>query len=1403
VDSSGASLPIPPPGHVPLPAPCIEGYEILEELGRGGMGVVYKARQTGLNRVVALKMIRDGVLAGPEAVARFRVEAEAVARLEHPHIVHIYEVGEEGRRPFYSFEYLAGGSLKERLSGGPVAPAQAVELLEPIARAVHEAHCRGIVHRDLKPANILLAADGAPKVSDFGLAKRLEVSTGLTPTDAVLGTPGYMAPEQAGGHSRETGPAADIYALGAILYEFLTGRPPFTAASWSDYLWLVHTQEPVAPKRLQPKIPRDLETICLHCLHKAPARRYATARDLAEDLRRYQKGEPIQARRVGVAEKVWKWGCNHPAITLLLVSLAISVAAGFGGITKKWQDEIQQRQRADAEAADNLRQRIYLTTGQGEKRLDEGRLFDALLWFAKALQLDQDSPQRAAVHRLRMANVLRQCPRLTRVWFHEHPVVDVRVSQDGKRLLSVDVAAVARLWEVETGKLLHTVDRFVTGCLSPDGRRLALLRTPPKADGFFPPTNTAEPEFLLLEVDTARELARFTLAARPTMASFGQDGTRLVTAGPEGAAVFDTTRGGEPVVLLKHPGEVTWAEFDPSGQWVVTAGKDQTARVWDATAGQPAGPPALHLAAVTCAAFSPDGRAVVTAGLDRAALVWDWRTGRQTAPPLVHEGAVIRARFSPDGSRILTTSADRTARVWNAETSQPASPPFVHGATVPGGSFLPDGRRLLTASHDHLVRLWDLAHPDPFVLDYSELETVRQAWLSADGRRAVTAAGDTLLRVWEVGKDEPVRPPLKPTGPVTTVVFSAQEDRLATADGAGNVHVWNLDHGSVVASLPLGGGPHALTFSPDGQRVVVTTGDGSVRVWEIASPLARDLGKHQGPVLGTAFSPRGNVFVTTSADKTAKVWDPATGTVGSLLHDSTVYMASFSPLPNDPRVVTASRDHRARIWNWQSGHTLVLEHDSAVNHACFSPDGRLVVTACEGNTADIWDAAEGKRMVPPLRHYGSVRKASFDPQGRWVVTTTATGTVMVWDAATGAKLTPPLKHSRSLRDAVFGPAGDRVITLDAAGRVSVWKIFPDGGPDDLQALPGLAEVLMGNRLDPFGRLVPVEQGRFREAWHDLQTRVPGWLFPSAEAVRAWHRREAESLWSAGQWAGAESHLSQLIAADPLRWRLYHRRGVVRSNRNDDGQALRDYSRALELAGSELPSALWSDRGLASMKLARWTEAVEDFSKALGAGDQTWVTWANRASCEANLGRWLESAQDYAAAVRLNPGLAELWHDWALVQLLSGDLGGYQRTCSQMLTRFGPIPDPKTAGPVARICTYHAEAVADFQKVVELARPGRQINLAALGPALFRAGRYQEAVDQLRAAIQIHPESREDPVTHLFLALALFRLGNGGDAQLALRDAEHYGRRKPEDQKTWRWREQYRLLRQEAEALIKE
>ncbi len=430
------TLPLVNDGADEADLPLVPGYKILDLLGRGGMAVVYRAWQESLCRIVALKMISARVDALPEARERFRIEAEAVARLQHPNIVQVYEVGEHAGRPYLVMEFAGGGSLARRLAGTPLPPYEAAALVEKLARASHYAHGRGVLHRDLTPGNVLLQTEQSdrvgdekesshrlssfaiPKIGDFGLAKLLVGGSSLTQTGAVMGTPSYMAPEQAGGKTKAIGPAVDIYSLGSILYECLTGRPPGGGPTPLETVMQVVRDEPVSPRRLQPATPRDLETVCLKCLEKSPARRYTSALDLADDLGRWQRGEPIRARPVSTVERTAKWVRRRPLIAGLAAALILAVAGGFSAVTALWLHAERHRQEAET----NLRlarQAVddYCMKVSGDERLRDNRplrrelLQTAVPFYEQFLQRRGDDPVMQAElgqASLQLANVTRE-----------------------------------------------------------------------------------------------------------------------------------------------------------------------------------------------------------------------------------------------------------------------------------------------------------------------------------------------------------------------------------------------------------------------------------------------------------------------------------------------------------------------------------------------------------------------------------------------------------------------------------------------------------------------------------------------------------------------------------------------------------------------------------------------------------------------------------------------------------------------------------------------------------------------------------------------------------------------------------------------------------------------------------
>ena len=431
-------------------------YLLEEELAHGGMGVVYRARQLSLGRTVAVKMLLLGRYASAESIGRFQREALSAASLRHPNIVAVYDVGEAEGQHFFSMEFIDGQSLADLLRLGPLKPMRAAEYTHAIAKAIHYAHSQGVLHRDLKPSNVLIDPFDQVRITDFGLAKRLDGSSDLTVTGQMIGSPNYLSPEQAAGRQAEVGPASDVYAIGALLYELLTGRPPFLAESLTATLLQICSTEPVGPRALNPSIPRDLETICLKCLQKRCLARYSTAEALAGDLERFLQQRPILARPITPIARVAKWARRQPKLAGMLLMTAAAVAGLLFTLTAA-NLRIRSAQRQTATQAEEARQRLVrLNVAAGHKLIEEGDTFASLLWLVEALRLEQGDVLRENVHRRRIAAVLRHSPVLEQTWFHERPVAAAEFSSDGTRVLTGSDDGTLSIWDTDSGRRIGT-----------------------------------------------------------------------------------------------------------------------------------------------------------------------------------------------------------------------------------------------------------------------------------------------------------------------------------------------------------------------------------------------------------------------------------------------------------------------------------------------------------------------------------------------------------------------------------------------------------------------------------------------------------------------------------------------------------------------------------------------------------------------------------------------------------------------------------------------------------------------------------------------------------------------------------------------------------------------------------
>ncbi|MDG3008423.1 protein kinase domain-containing protein [Paludisphaera mucosa] len=986
-------------------------YEILEELGRGGMGVVYRARQVSLNRPVALKMIRSGILADADDLRRFQNEVEAVALLDHPGVVPVYEVGElEGQR-YFSMKLIEGGGVA---SGAFMDdPRAAARLVVEAAEAVAHAHVRGVLHRDLKPANLLLDADGHAHVTDFGLAKRTTEDAELTQSGAILGTPAYMSPEQAAGRRGAVTTATDVYGLGGVLYTLLTGRAPFVGESVVETLDAVRTSSPARPRLLNAKIPRDLETICLKCLEKEPDRRYATAQALAEDLRAWLGSRPIAARPTGPLERAALFARRKPAAAAACgLAAAVVFLIGAGG-SIAWLWRAAESGRVEAETARAGAEKARVDVEAAHVRLasvEYGRAVQAAYeeWrdddVVGALAILEGTRPELRGWEWRYVDSL--CRPELATFQGPGGRFEPYFDESGTRIATLDGAGTIRFWDARSGAELP----------GREGRTFVGLD------------------------------------------ALGRDGARVLAAGDGGRTVVvkDAASGVAIATLAGHAGRIFSSRFDRDGGRVVTASEDGTAKVWDAASG------AVLLTLVAPkfslfphAEFSPDGTKVATADLHGPARLWDARTGEGLRTLAGHEGGVERAAFSPDGTRVVTAGHDKTARVWDAASGAELLTLRGHARRVFSALFSPDGSKVVTASEDRTARVWDAASGAATLTLKGHGSAVWAARFSPDGSRVITAALGTLesTRV----KPEPARIWDAKTGPGPFTLEGGRGSARASfsPDGAKVAAIrWAadpsesrvLDARTGRPSLRLGsGGGISIEFSRDGKRIVTADYDGTARIWDArGGGNLISLKGHGGFLTAASFSPDGSRVVTAGVDGTARLWDARDGREIRVLkaRGGRVDCAAFSR--DGSRVVTAGFDQAATVWDATTGVEVLrlVGHAKAVASAAYSPDGARIATGGFDDVAKVWDAAAGAEILTLKGHTGTLWSVAFSPDGSRIVTAGGDGTVRLWDAGSGTEVLALKGHADGVRSASFSPDGTRIVSGSDDGTTRVWDARP-------------------------------------------------------------------------------------------------------------------------------------------------------------------------------------------------------------------------------------------------------------------------------------------------------------------------------------------------------------------------
>lgn len=994
------------------------GYELLERVGHGGMGIVYRARQISLDRIVAVKVLPHGALATKEQVLRFRTEAAAAGSLQHPNIVAIHEVGLCEDRHYLVMDFVAGQTLAELARAGPSPPQRAARYVQTIAEAVHHAHEHGILHRDLKPANVLIDAADQPRVTDFGLAKRLESGTDLTLSGQVLGSPQYMPPEQAGGRHRQVGRRSDVYALGAILYHLLTGRPPFVGETLSEILPQVANDEPLRPRQLNPAVPVDLETVCLKCLEKEMPRRYPTALALAEELGRFLRGEPIVARPVGLAGKAWRWSRRKPQAATLAAMAALLFVLGLTGVLLEWRRAEMQRVRAEADEyvfAMNVAQ-------QAIKANNPGHALELLNRYRPETKPKVELSARHAPHAIdprgfEWRYLWEQSQSEAEAVIGKLPsrIRSLEISADGQWLFAGPQGGEPRLWNLSTGELVPVGREadWAYGAFSPDSRLLL----------FCAETRDSYGKILVWDL-RARKWLEPILDPRPiaTMA-FSADG-RWFAYG------------------VHQP---------PWGRGLVVLDFAARRKVHDA----PTLTPMEGLDRGVDWVFTRDGRSVIFSENDpdrRIGLCDLGATEARYFPG--HRDPVSAMALSPNGKLLATGAAytDNNIRLWEIPSFRPLGELTGHHGWIRALSFSPDGHTLVSASVDQTCRLWDVrTQTSNRVISGLSTDVVRLRF-SPDGEKLFTGSADGTIHRWSVAAPKVLPQPIAwPRPPELTNAATAPDGTRLAALRRGGVCLGEFKT-NVSHSLPdLGTNNTCLLFSADGQSLFIGTETGEVQVWSLSQQLIqRRVRGTTEPVLSLHQDPGGHMLVVEqrSADFAAGSPYPATR-LGVWAIPEWRQQLSWAVafgldgcVSTDGRrlAVKGARGVVMRDLNAPSD-TNQLAFPGEVLTVSFSPDGRLLAAGNLAGSVKVWDVRAGRKRKEFQAQSHGVSALAFTPDGRRLATAgDGSEDVKLWDVGTWQELITLPFRGNTLQELVFSADGNDLIGKSYQNELFFWRV---------------------------------------------------------------------------------------------------------------------------------------------------------------------------------------------------------------------------------------------------------------------------------------------------------------------------------------------------------------------------
>jgi eukaryotic-like serine/threonine-protein kinase len=991
----------------------IPGYEWLEELGRGGSGTVYKALQSGLNRPVAIKVIPKGGLRN--GAERFRIEAETIARVMHPNVVPVYDVGESGGQPYLAMEYLAGGSLAQTLADGPLAPPAAAEIAETLARAVEAIHSHRILHRDLKPTNVLRAVDGTYKIADFGLAKWLDDPDGPTATGSVFGTPSYMAPEQAE-DSGDVGPAADIYALGAILYECLTGRPPFRGASTLDTLRMVRETSPVPLRQLQPAVPRDLETICLKCLQKDPQSRYADAAALAEDLRRYRTGRPIVARPEGPVGRFLRACRRSPVVAGLSFAVIAATIVGTIGIALQWFEtrKALNRETAARGLAEERREAARRTTYNSQMARLPGllatsgtnRLVDSILESQIPAQGDADLRGFEWYH-------CRQLTRAERFRFSSpgSGTKSLAVRFDGRQLASVGQSRI-RLWDPLSGGPEVTVPESVGPASAiaylPNSPRLAVGMTDGRIRFWDPATQAVIRELTPAMPGSVSQLV------------FSPDGSRLAQGQSDGQVRLWTLADGTYRDFHPAEGNLRAIHF-LQNRLIVRSFNVMTA--WNPDTGAP-----VRKIDFTNANPGFNGSIVDSTGQNlligtapgRVLKINPLTANRETME-IRQTDAIHVLTAHPATHRLATAGRDGRIHLWDSGGG-PRGTLHGHPTWILDLAMAPDGTWLASVDLDGEIRVWSLP-PAALKRSWAVAGPVQALAVNATGSMAASIVrGKGVVELWDLTTGVRTRSIAAHHHDATAVAFSPDGSTLATTGWSAEnrreaCRLWNASTGEPLA-VPEGPQPPmvCVAFSGDTTTLIGGSESGNVfrRNWKANGPWIPFPNPHPASVGDVSLSADGQFAVSLGSDRSIRCWDAKSGTL----------MTSLPPPANDPGTT----------------RTCIAMHPRGLSFAVGGSDGQI----------RIHGTFDGRRTALGPLHLDGVSRLVWS--GDTLISSGRDGQIRTWNSRTEREEMRLGSFVPGRTGTALVAAGNAVLSADSEGLIQIWNLpVPEGAVTGFEA----------------------------------------------------------------------------------------------------------------------------------------------------------------------------------------------------------------------------------------------------------------------------------------------------------------------------------------------------------------